>query len=73
MRSDTLDGEGVGLPVGKGPRPCCNPLSIEGFNPKPPPPPAIKIGSKSPFAFNYNRLRIMLKLYISETEISIEN
>ena len=56
MRSEKLDGEDESLPMGKGPRPCCNPSSIVGFNPKPPPPPAIKMGSGSPFAFNYNQL-----------------
>lgn len=69
MRSEKLDGEDESLPTGKGPRPCCNPLSIEGFNPKPPPPPAIKIGSGSPFAFNYNRCYIEF-VYNNEKEIN---
>lgn len=74
MRSEILDGEGEDLPAGKEPRPCCNPLSIEGFNPKPPPPPAIKIGSGSPFAFNYNTITGLRRICITvRRELLIKN
>lgn len=61
MPFEATDGGDGSLPVGIGPRPCCNPSFVIWPSPKPPPPPAIKIGSGSLLALSYNHLKKCIK------------